>query len=330
MAKIHFLNVGHGDCTIIEHGNGNISVIDINNAEELDEDSTNTLLHEFSRDTNDYLLKYGRWKYLGEAPRTILAEAGYEIELTNPIEFLKKNYPGRSIFRYIQTHPDFDHMRGLAALENSGIPVLNFWDVAHTRTWREGTDKESDKAEWNAYQRFRTGKNGSTVLNLYRGSTGKYYNQDDTPGSHGNGLYVLSPTAELVSEFDEDGMRNELSYVLQYWVANRRIIFGGDAEQAAWESIHTQYGANLKCDVLKASHHGRESGYYQPAVKDMSPEVVIVSVGKKPDTDASTKYLNYAKEVASTRWCGDITLEIDAQGQMSWTTSVQRKSRRAA
>ena len=29
--KIHFLNVGHGDCTIIEHDSGRITMIDINN-----------------------------------------------------------------------------------------------------------------------------------------------------------------------------------------------------------------------------------------------------------------------------------------------------------
>jgi competence protein ComEC len=330
MAKIHFLNVGHGDCTVIEHGNGNLSVIDINNGTELDDDSADTLLHAYARNNVDYLGKWMEWKLEGVPTTKILAEAGYEIELTNPIEFLKQNYPGRPIFRYIQTHPDFDHMRGLAALETSGIRVLNFWDVAHTRTWREGEDKESDKADWSAYQRYRSGENGATVLNLLRGSQGKYYNQDESNTSGGNGLHILSPTTELVREFDEDCMRNELSYVLQYRVANRQIIFGGDAEQSGWESIHNHYGAHLKCDVLKASHHGRDSGYYQPAVKDMSPGVVIVSVGKKPTTDASNKYAQYCEEVASTRWYGNITLEIDNDGNMSWTTSEQRNSRRAA
>jgi competence protein ComEC len=140
----------------------------------------------------------------------------------------------------------------------------------------------------------------------------------------------LAPTADLVRDFDEDCESNELSYVLQYRIANRTIIFGGDAEQAAWESIHNYYGAKLKCDVLKASHHGRDSGYYQPAVKDMSPRVVIVSVGKKPATDGSGKYAQYCHQVASTRWHGDITLEIDSDGAMTWTTSEQRKARRAA
>jgi competence protein ComEC len=58
----------------------------------------------------------------------------------------------------------------------------------------------------------------------------------------------------------------------------------------------------------------------------MSPSVTIVSIGKEPDTDASAKYANYSQEVASTRWYGDITLEIGSTGEMSWTTGKQRKS----
>ena len=35
--KVHFLNVGHGDCTIIEHESGRLSMIDINNSTTLPE-----------------------------------------------------------------------------------------------------------------------------------------------------------------------------------------------------------------------------------------------------------------------------------------------------
>jgi hypothetical protein len=45
----------------------------------------------------------------------------------------------------------------------------------------------------------------------------------------------------------------------------------------------------------------------------MSPSVTIVSVGQKPDTDASAKYTNHSQEVASTRWYGGITLEIESK-----------------
>jgi beta-lactamase superfamily II metal-dependent hydrolase len=106
--------------------------------------------------------------------------------------------------------------------------------------------------------------------------------------------------------------------------ANRTIIFGGDAEQAAWESIFKKYGSGLKCDVLKASHHGRDSGYHQEAVKAMSPGVTIISVGKKPDSDATNKYRKYSKKVWSTRWWGNLTLVVDNDGNMSWTASETR------
>jgi competence protein ComEC len=32
MLRIHFLNVGHGDCTIISHPSGRLTMIDINNS----------------------------------------------------------------------------------------------------------------------------------------------------------------------------------------------------------------------------------------------------------------------------------------------------------
>jgi hypothetical protein len=36
MLKVHFLNVGHGDCTIIRHPDGRLTMIDINNAKDFD------------------------------------------------------------------------------------------------------------------------------------------------------------------------------------------------------------------------------------------------------------------------------------------------------
>ena len=95
-------------------------------------------------------------------------------------------------------------------------------------------------------------------------------------------------------------------------------------------SFVTNYRSAACSNVLeilracKANHHGRDTGYHQEAVKAMSPSVTIVSVGQKPDTDASAKYTNYSQEVASTRWYGGITLEIESNGEMSWATSKQR------
>jgi hypothetical protein len=47
----------------------------------------------------------------------------------------------------------------------------------------------------------------------------------------------------------------------------------------------------------------------------MSPQYTIVSVGKKPETDASNKYRQYCDNVWSTRWHGNIVLTIQPDGK---------------
>ena len=78
------------------------------------------------------------------------------------------------------------------------------------------------------------------------------------------------------------------------------------------------YGNGLKSDFLKASHHGRDSGYHLDAVKLIAPYITFVSVGRKPDTDASSKYRQQCLRVASTRYHGNIRLEIHDDGQWKW------------
>ena len=129
MLKIHFLNVGHGDCTIIKHHSGRITMIDINNATDLDEIS----IEELSQNYNISLLTRTLMELSGITPLKQFQTAGYKTNLTNPIEFLLANYPGEHIFRFILTHPDLDHMRGLAALRSSGIKIYNFWDTKHDK-----------------------------------------------------------------------------------------------------------------------------------------------------------------------------------------------------
>jgi beta-lactamase superfamily II metal-dependent hydrolase len=326
MAKIHFLNVGHGDCTLIEHNDGKLTMIDINNgSDDMDDESVGEIAEVSPAVARSafYSSEAARWKeglsILTESQ--LLKAAGYTIELTNPIAYLKKNYPSQNIFRYIQTHPDFDHLRGLNHLRDE-FTVINFWDHEHSKDWDGVEQREGDADSWNAYLDYRAGKHAS-VLHLHRGSKGKYYNQGEDGTGGGNGLHILSPTPAFRKECDDNEDWNDMSYVIQYITANRRIVFGGDAGDTAWENIYNAHSEkDLKCDVLKASHHGRDSGYHQKSVKAMSPEYTIVSIGKKPDQDASNKYRQYSENVWSTRWKGDIVLEIDGDGAMEWTTSA--------
>jgi beta-lactamase superfamily II metal-dependent hydrolase len=319
--KIHFLNVGHGDCTIIEHASGRLTMIDMNNGDDLDATSASEIGEQTASAYDNKMLSFAEALHVKRA--SILANAGYEIQLANPIQFLADHYPGWPLFRYIQSHPDLDHMRGLQALRDAGIPVWNFWDIQHDK--EPDFISDSDEADWAAYQTLQAGKwGGNTVLHLMRGAKGRFYNQNEHGTDSGDSLHILAPTAALLQQAAESDNYNNFSYVLWLEYQGIKVVLGGDAEEDVWQDIFNCYGSNLKCHVLKASHHGRDSAYHQASVKAMSPQYTIVSVGKKPDTDASNKYRQYSQNVWSTRWRGTITLTINNDGSASIDSEYDR------
>jgi beta-lactamase superfamily II metal-dependent hydrolase len=319
--KIHFLNVGHGDCTIIEHASGHLTMIDINNGDDLDATSASEVGAQTASVYGNKMLAMAGALHVNRT--AILANEGYEVQLANPIQFLTHNYPGMPLFRYIQSHPHLDHMRGLQALRDAGIPVWNFWDIKHDK--QPDFIYDSDEADWAAYQELRAGNlSENTVLYLRRGSNGRFYNQNEHGTDGGDSIHILAPTTELLQQAAESENFNNLTYVLWLEYQGIKVVLGADAENDVWQDIFNYYGRNLKCHVLKASHHGRDSGYHQAAVKAMGPQYTIVSVGKKPDTDASNKYRQYSENVWSTRWRGTITLEIRHDGSASINSEFDR------
>jgi competence protein ComEC len=243
-------------------------------------------------------------------------EEYYQSLLVDPYGYYRDSFGGRSIFRYIQTHPDMDHMSGLHRFFWQGkVPIENFWDVSH--------NKKQDKADfehcpysyddWLTYKALRGGRGPNDskhkVITNLRNASGQYWTDDR--------VEVLSPTEEIITACNASDNYNDCSYVLKVTYAGRTIILPGDAEIPAWTSMLDAFSASdLKCDVLKASHHGRDSGYHEEAVKVMSPDIVVCSVGKKPETDASQKYANQGAQVLSTRYNGTITVSIKANGKV--------------
>lgn len=318
--KIHILNVGHGSCTLIEHASGHVTMIDINNGSDIDETSFEEIASQLGNSQFDQLVG----TILSENRQSFLESKGYDIELTNPIDYLQKNIPGNSIWRYIQSHPDLDHMRGLVALKNAGYQILNFWDTEHSKD--PEFHRSGDDAEWAEYQRLASGVS-NRALKLETGSKGAFFNQDEFGNPPGDGLYLLAPIPAITKEENEKDTPNfnNLSYVLAMVFGGRTVIFGGDAENKVWETLHEALGDSLKCDVLIAPHHGRESAFHNEAVKAMSPEYTIVSVGKKPSTDATNSYRRHSDHVWSTRWRGNITIEIHSNGYMTVTPQYARR-----
>jgi len=284
-------------------------MIDINNGDDLTDREVEEILAG-REDRYKMSFKLAIAPLTGTKKLQALEETGIDLELTNPIEFLHRTYPGEPIFRYIQSHPDLDHMRGLSALLESGIKIHNFWDCPHSKDPEFSSDQ--DEEDWNAYLKLSSGEYGATVVKPKRGARQKYYNLNEDESLGGDGLEILSPTQNFHNACQACEDTNNSSYVLLYRCGPISVILGGDAEEKAWEEIYEHYGEKFlsQCHVLKASHHGRDSGYHQKSVKAMNPEYTIVSAGKKPDTEVCAKYSQYCPKVWTTRWMGNIHLNI--------------------
>jgi beta-lactamase superfamily II metal-dependent hydrolase len=304
---IHFLNVGHGDCTFIDHPSGNLTMIDCNNSGDLPDSDIKALAVHLKIEFEDFW----RRRVFGLPSR---GERFLKL-LTNPLEYYRNNFDGRVIHRYVQTHPDMDHMSGLWRLFwLEQIPLRHFWDTKNNRSFNE-SDFSNPRFEWNDWLTYRQ-LSAERLPNNGAVST-VFCHAGESGAEAGDGIIVLSPTAKLVQECNAAGRWNDVSYVLRIEYAGRVVILPGDAEKDAWESILAISDKGvMKCDVLKAAHHGRSSGYEQRSVKAMSPSIVICSVGEDPATDASAKYSAAGATVFSTRFDGSMRLRIWKSGKL--------------
>lgn len=344
--RFHFLNVGHGDCTIIEHyPSGRLTMIDLNNSQQFDTDSRREFIERLRRRQLEEAFggiglglaqqRYGGLNALALPATTGLGLANQRFapgtlanvlaqmqqddeeaarELTDPIAYMLENFPGRSLWRFILTHPDLDHMRGLKRLYET-VGFSNFWDITHDKSIYEFRSS-ADREDWEFYQRLREGRLGIFVHRLYRGETGFAWNQEGNTA--GDGIEILSPTPDVVAACLGTDEFNDASYVLRVHHAGRSIILPGDAGEAAFDDMVRAYGTMLKSDWLKGSHHGRDSGYHLGAVQLIEPRVVVTSVGCKPSTDAHSKYHYHCGNVRSTRYHGNILLDVYDNGQCKW------------
>lgn len=246
MSTIHFLNVKQGDCSIIEHNSGHVSVIDVCNAKPIDSNASQLEMFIAKTFSSAALGNFQQKKYP-----------------VNPVAYMKDHSISR-IFRYIQTHPDMDHMDGIKTLFEEFNP-FNFWDTDNSKemscsTWAGSPYNQND---WVFYKILRDSnlQTHPKRLALLSGRTGLYWNRADDGSPGGDGIQILAPTQELVRASNNSDDYNDCSYVLLYRTNGKRIVFGGDSYDGTWEHILAEHETKVTdIDLLIAPHHGRASG----------------------------------------------------------------------
>lgn len=239
--KVHFLNVKQGDCFLLETRSGRLTLIDICAGNLSDEVVSEAKLASLraSKPLGNYAMCS---------------------KPTNPITYLESKGL-TSVWRFILTHPDMDHMDGIKRLFETKT-VVNFWDCGIRREkpdFDEGGPYLED--DWDFYKDLIAGKVTDTkVISPRAGDKGKYWNKDENETGNGDYLSIVSPNEELINLANDNGDINDASYVIVYHSSAGKIIFAGDSNDKTWEYILDNHKNDVSdAAVLFAPHHGRKS-----------------------------------------------------------------------
>jgi competence protein ComEC len=295
---VHVLNVGRGSCTVIQSPSGRATMIDINDGGKLRPDEYEAIKQRSSL--------------------AMFAEAQIKKEeqlLDDPIDWLRANV-GTSMWRFILSHPDMDHLSGIRRLFNgsSGIDLTVAWAYDHKRVRKEEDfPTEAGWLDWLWYTAFRLaypldGVTWPQRIHPHRGASANYWTPDN--------IEILSPTQPLIDGCDACDEYNDASYVLAVSHGlTSRLLIPGDAEDKAWNDM-IKAGVWLRSNVLIASHHGRNSGFHEEALDLIKPEVVIISSDEIPTKEDAINEYRKRSRVFSTREYGTLTVRMHDGGDI--------------
>ena len=211
MATIHFLNVKQGDCSLIQHNLGHVSVIDVCNASQIAVEDVKEQLELANKSSSGILGNFNQKQHP-----------------VNPIFYILQRgivKDSERIFRFMLTHPDMDHMDGIKIFSRYFNPV-NFWDTENIEEKDFETGSPYDPDDWTFYRNLRDTKPTTDPkrLVIYAGGTGQFYNRGENDEPGGDGIRILAPTTELIANANKTGDYNDSSYVILYRTANKTII----------------------------------------------------------------------------------------------------------
>lgn len=182
------------------------------------------------------------------------------------------------VSRFISTHPDDDHIRGLTYL-NKEFPIRNFYCVKNEAT------KPDESDDFDEYCKLRD--DTQKAFCIYQGCSRAWLNEKNEERS-GSGINVLWPVVEdkdYKEELNEakKGTRwNNISPIIKYSVAEGvTIIWMGDLLAPFMEKIQDKVSFG-PADILFAPHHGRDK-VPDKWLAEMKPKVIILGVA--PSTE---------------------------------------------
>ena len=206
---------------------------------------------------------------------------GSEVKLLNYLKKAKVD----DIEILVATHPDADHIGGLAE-------VMDDYQVHLIIDSGEAHSSQTYKAYYEAVKKQQ--------------QQGGAYLEDS------NQLFELSDQIkfEVIETGDDNGDRNNNSVVTKLSYHEIDFLFTGDMESKTEEKILSR---DLEAEILKAGHHGSQTSSSIPFLNSVKPKVVVISAGLNnsyghPHKALLNRIKSYTNEIYVTYQGGDIVI----------------------
>ncbi len=202
----------------------------------------------------------------------------------------------RSLDLLVLTHPHADHLAGLLA-------VLKRYDVAMVMASGVG-HSTPEYAEW------------EKLLERYR--IPRAVARTGTRIDAGNGvvLDILFPAEDAAAGATHPHDANIVSLLTH---GETTVLLTGDAEKMLEYRLLFELPVLLDADILKVGHHGSKTSSTEEFLKAVSPDVAVVSAGRKnryghPHPEVVERLKRFGIRVRRTDQEGDIRMESDGIG----------------
>lgn len=295
--QVNFLDIGQGDCIIIELPDGKNMIIDSG-----DDNDDQKVIEDFAKANNiksfDYLLLTHQ-----------------DLDHVANMDWVMDNYSIGYIFRP-NNYSNHSFSANLPEDFNTKVNI----DGAY-----ESTTKAYAEFMVSAYNEKCiveiTNKDSDFTNTLVCGEEEMSYT-----------FNFLTPTAKREEVVYDNA--NDYSPIMMLEYAGRRVMFNGDAELDVLDEYVDAYGDDFNVDVLKVGHHGSYNATKKSFVSSIDPEYAVIQCAKgndhgHPHESALNVFESHDGGVTIYRndTNGRITLNISADGEMEWDMQKKDVSR---
>jgi beta-lactamase superfamily II metal-dependent hydrolase len=215
------------------------------------------------------------------------------------IEEIVEESRAKDVVRFISTHPDDDHIKGIIELDDA-MRLRNFYCVDNAAIRDEPTD---------AFLHYCALRDSEKAFNVYRGCRRKWMNvSDEKRGSAGiNFQWPVTDNADYQAALDlaaNGGRANNISPIFTYARDDgARFMWMGDLETDFMERVKDELTDLPEVDILFAPHHGRDTPP-KDWMKQLNPQVVVLGEADEEHLDPYTGCTKMRQSRA-----GDLTFE---------------------